>query len=133
VSGRSNSATERYCLSVPQRNDWAAWLEKNHLKSDGLWLRVAKNASAVEKNSDRDQTWLQQFCPRSHQSIWSRINRGKALTLIESGIMQPAGLEAVQRAKKDGCWRFAMIRQAALAYRVICRSTGCKSGSEGLL
>ncbi len=50
---------------------------------------------------------MQQFCPRSHQSIWSRINRGKALTLIESGIMRPAGLEAVERAKEDGCWRNA--------------------------
>ena len=60
-----------------------------------------------QKNSDTDQTWLQKFCPRSHTSIWSKINRGKALTLIESGIMQPAGLEAVQRAKKNGCWRNA--------------------------
>ena len=60
-----------------------------------------------QKNGDTDQTWLQKFCPRSRQSIWSKINRGKALTLIEKGIMQPAGLEAVQRAKKDGCWRNA--------------------------
>jgi uncharacterized protein YdeI (YjbR/CyaY-like superfamily) len=32
---------------------------------------------------------------------------GEALALIESGIMQPAGLEAVQRAQKDGGWRNA--------------------------
>ena len=142
MSGRSNSATDATPVRLfRSRNDWAAWLEKNHRKSDGLWLRLAKKASAVQsvihrealavalcygwidgqKNSDTAQTWLQQFCRRSRQSIRSKINRGKALTLIESGIMQPAGLEAVQRAKKDGCRRNAMIRQAALACRVICR------------
>src|SRR5438552_901916 len=128
VSGRSNSATRASPVRMFRiQNDWAAWLEKNHRKSDGLWLRLAKRASAVQsvthgqalavalcygwidgqENSDTDQTWMQQFCPRSHQSIWSRINRGKALTLIESGIMRPAVLEAVERAKEDGCWRNA--------------------------
>jgi uncharacterized protein YdeI (YjbR/CyaY-like superfamily) len=128
VSGRSNSATDATPVGLFRgRNDWAAWLEKNHRKSVGLWLRLAKKASTVQavtygealgvalgygwidgqRNSDTDQTWLQKFCPRSHQSIWSKINRGKAQTLIESGIMQPAGQEAVQRAKKDGCWRNA--------------------------
>jgi uncharacterized protein YdeI (YjbR/CyaY-like superfamily) len=128
VRGRSNSATDATPVRLfRSQNDWAAWLEKNHRKSDGLWLRLAKKASAVQsvthgealavalcygwidgqKNSDTDQTWMQQFCPRSHQSIWSRINRGKALTLIESGIMRPAGLEAVERATEDGCWRNA--------------------------
>jgi uncharacterized protein YdeI (YjbR/CyaY-like superfamily) len=128
VSGRSKSAIDPTPVRLfRSRNDWAAWLEKNHRKSDGLWLRLAKKASGVQsvtyaealevalcygwidgqKNRDTDQTWLQKFCPRSHQSIWSKINRGKALRLIESGIMQPAGLEAVQRAKKDGGWRNA--------------------------
>ena len=128
MSGRSNRASDATPVRLfRRRNDWAAWLEKNHRKSDGLWVRLAKKASRLQsltygealevalcygwidgqKNSDTDQTWLQKFCPRSHRSIWSKINRGKALTLIESGIMQPAGLEAVHRAKKDGCWRNA--------------------------
>ena len=128
MSGRSNNASNATPVRrFRSRNDWAAWLEKHHRKSDGVWMRLAKKASGVQsvtygealevalcygwidgrKNSDADQTWLQKFCPRSHTSIWSKINRGKALMLIESGIMQPAGLEAVQRAKKDGCWRNA--------------------------
>jgi uncharacterized protein YdeI (YjbR/CyaY-like superfamily) len=115
VSGRSNGVTDATPVRLfRSRNDWAAWLEKNHRNSDGLWLRLANKASAVrsvtqgealavapcygwidgQKNSDADPTWLQPFCPRSHQSIWSRINRGKALTPIESGIMQPAELES---------------------------------------
>lgn len=30
---------------------WAAWLEKNHHKSRGLWLRLAKRGSAVRSVS----------------------------------------------------------------------------------
>jgi uncharacterized protein YdeI (YjbR/CyaY-like superfamily) len=32
------------------------------------------------------------------------VNRGKAAALIKAGRMQPAGLEQVERAKKDGRW-----------------------------
>jgi hypothetical protein len=48
---------------------------------------------------------------------------GKALTLIESG-MQPAGLEAVQRAKKDGCWRNAYDSPSRARVPSICRQHG---------
>ena len=48
MSGRSNSATDATPVRLfRSRNDWAAWLEENHRKSDGLWLRLAKKASAV--------------------------------------------------------------------------------------
>jgi uncharacterized protein YdeI (YjbR/CyaY-like superfamily) len=118
--------------SVPVRlfgdqEAWAAWLEKNHAKSDGVWLRLAKKDSAQrsigycealdialchgwidgQKKSDTAQTWLQKFVPRSRRSIWSKINRGKALALIASGKMRPAGLEAIECAKKNGRWETA--------------------------
>ncbi len=107
-----------------QQKDWAAWLKTNHDKSPGVWLRLAKKSSdlasvsypeAVEsalcygwidgqKKSDDDDFWLQKFTPRSARSIWSRINRDKALALIESGRMMPAGLREVDRARNDGRW-----------------------------
>ncbi|WP_211451253.1 YdeI/OmpD-associated family protein [Collimonas antrihumi] len=107
-----------------QQKDWAAWLNKNHGKSPGIWLRLAKKNSdrgsvsypeAVEsalcygwidgqKKSDDDNFWLQKFTPRSAKSIWSRINRDKALLLIESGRMMPSGLKEVERARTDGRW-----------------------------
>lgn len=34
---------------------------------------------------------MQKFVPRSEKSIWSRINREKALALIQSGKMKPSG------------------------------------------
>lgn len=107
--------------------DWAAWLEKNHRKSIGLWLRLAKKDSKVEslsykealevalcygwidgqKRPESKQAWLQKFVPRSARSIWSKINRETALTLTASGRMQPAGLEAIENAKKNGRWEAA--------------------------
>jgi uncharacterized protein YdeI (YjbR/CyaY-like superfamily) len=106
------------------KRGWAAWLEKNHSKSTGLWLRVAKKDSGLrsvsykealevalcygwidgQKRPESEETWLQRFIARSNQSMWSKINREKALALIASGEMKAAGLEAIENAKKNGRW-----------------------------
>jgi uncharacterized protein YdeI (YjbR/CyaY-like superfamily) len=57
-----------------------------------------------QKKSDDERTWLQRFTPRSEKSIWSKINREKAIRLIELGQMNAAGLREVERAKRDGRW-----------------------------
>ncbi len=106
------------------RAAWEAWLARQHAKSAGLWLRIAKAASNVksvsyaealdvalcygwidgQKKAFDDATWLQKFTPRGKRSIWSKMNREKVQRLVESGRMQPAGLEAVERAKANGQW-----------------------------
>lgn len=103
---------------------WESWLAKNHNAADGIWMRLAKKASgtksitypeAVEvalcygwidglKRPESATTWLQRFTPRRSRSIWSEINREKALGLIANGRMMPPGLEEVERAKRDGRW-----------------------------
>jgi len=103
---------------------WTAWLEANHTKSTGLWLRLAKKGSPIQslsyaealeaalcygwidaqKRGESEHAWLQRFTPRRDKSIWSKVNREKATALIKAGRMQPAGLEQVQRAKQDGRW-----------------------------
>jgi len=113
--------------------DWAAWLEKNHQKSIGLWLRIAKKDSKVQslsykqaldvalcygwidgqKRPESEQAWLQKFVPRSARSVWSKINRENALALLASGRMQPAGLEAIENAKRNGRWEAAYDSPAA--------------------
>ena len=113
MSGRSNGVTDAAPVRLfRSRNDWAAWLEKNHRNSDGLWLRLAKQASAIGDSTEKCSQWLRvtdgltdrKIATRTRRgcssfarvctSHGSRINRGKALTLIESGIMQPAELES---------------------------------------
>ena len=106
---------------------WAAWLEQNHADAPGLWLQHAKKAADLtsvgyadaldvalcygwidgQKKSYDDSSWLQKWTPRGRKSIWSKINREKALKLIERGDMQPAGLAEVERAKQDGRWEAA--------------------------
>lgn len=104
--------------------EWTAWLEENHAASPGLWLLLAKKASDLasvtyaeglevalcygwidgQKKSYDASSWLQKFTPRGARSIWSKINREKALALIESGRMRAAGLRAVELARQDGRW-----------------------------
>jgi uncharacterized protein YdeI (YjbR/CyaY-like superfamily) len=106
------------------RKAWSAWLDKNHGKSSGLWVRLGKRASGSpsvsygealevalcygwidgQKRSEGEAAWLQKFIPRARNSKWSKINRKKALALIEDGRMKPAGLKALERAKADGSW-----------------------------
>src|SRR5437762_7272606 len=106
--------------------DFAAWLEKNH-KSSGLWVRIARKGSGIKsityaevleealrygwidglKLPENEKTWLQRIVPRRPKSLWSKINREKALGLIESGRMHAAGLAEIERAKSDGRWEAA--------------------------
>lgn len=111
-------------LLFRRQKDWQDWLGANHATSSGAWLRLAKKRSAIQsvsyrealeaalcfgwidaqKKGESEQAWLQRFTPRRDKSIWSKVNRGKAAALIKAGRMQPAGLEQVERAKKDGRW-----------------------------
>jgi uncharacterized protein YdeI (YjbR/CyaY-like superfamily) len=106
---------------------WSAWLDKNHARSSGIWLRIAKKNSGLQsvsyaeaidaalcygwidgqKRPESEQAWLQRFCPRSAKSIWSKINREKALALIKNGRMMPAGQQAIEKARSNGRWESA--------------------------
>jgi uncharacterized protein YdeI (YjbR/CyaY-like superfamily) len=107
------------------QEDWTRWLDKNHAKSSGIWMQIAKNTGdlvSVLRRSWKcpcygwidgqgrgldESAWLQKFTPRGPRSIWSKINQKKALELIKSGRMKPAGLAAIEQAKKNGQWAAA--------------------------
>jgi uncharacterized protein YdeI (YjbR/CyaY-like superfamily) len=117
--------------SFASKKKWAVWLAKQHAKSTGLWLKLAKKGSGVpsvtyeealdvalcygwidgQKKGFDDQYWLQKFTPRGPKSIWSKINTEKVERLIASGEMQSAGLQAVEAAKRDGRWEAAYASQ----------------------
>jgi uncharacterized protein YdeI (YjbR/CyaY-like superfamily) len=106
---------------------WESWLAKHQSAADGIWIRIAKKASSAksitypealeialcygwidaQKKPESETTWLQRFTPRRPRSIWSRINREKALALIGGGRMKPSGLAEIERAKQDGRWEGA--------------------------
>ena len=103
------------------------WLEKNHVASDGIWLRVFKKDSREEsitygealdqalcygwidgqKKAHDDRSWLQKFTPRRPKSGWSKNNTQHTERLIKSGEMTLAGLKQVEAAKADGRWQAA--------------------------
>ena len=107
-----------------QQKEWAAWLKENHNTSPGVWLQLAKKAADIQsvsydeavevalcfgwidgqKQAHSEQYWLQKFTPRSDKSVWSKINKDKALALTKAGKMKPAGINEVERAKSDGRW-----------------------------
>ncbi|WP_420854439.1 YdeI/OmpD-associated family protein [Sorangium cellulosum] len=119
-------------VAFAQPRVWADWLASNHASSRGVWLKLAKKASGVasvtyaealevalawgwidgQKRPLDDAFWLQKFTPRGPKSVWSKINRDKALALIAAGEMKPSGLEQVERAQRDGRWDAAYDSQS---------------------
>jgi uncharacterized protein YdeI (YjbR/CyaY-like superfamily) len=126
------AADETPILSFVDTSAWSKWLASHHATSRGLWLKIAKKgaksssvsyAEALEvalawgwidgqKGKLDDVWWLQRFTPRGSKSIWSKVNREKAVALIEAGRMQLAGLAEVERARGDGRWDAAYDSQS---------------------
>lgn len=102
---------------------WENWFE-NNLSARGVWVQLAKKNSGIQsisyeqavesglcygwidgvKNGWDDKTWIQRFSPRKPASKWSKINKEKALKLIEAGKMQPSGFAAIEISKLKGTW-----------------------------
>ena len=119
-------------VSFADAEEWSAWLASRHRSSRGVWLKIAKKASNTtsityaealevalawgwidgQKGKLDDAWWLQRFTPRGSRSMWSKINREKAIALIAAGKMMPSGLAEVERAKKDGRWDRAYESQS---------------------
>ena len=102
---------------------WRAWLEKNHDKSDGLLVGLAKTGSGLphigyaevldealcfgwidgRRHSIDDKRWMIRFSPRRRGSIWSAINVKHIDRLTKAGKMAPPGIatfEGRDRAKE---------------------------------
>ncbi len=106
------------------RQDWRKWLKKNHQKKQSIWLIYYKKQSTVPTLSYSDavdealcfgwidstkktrdsESYIQFFCKRKPNSVWSKINKAKIDGLIKEGLMEAAGLESIERAKQNGSW-----------------------------
>jgi uncharacterized protein YdeI (YjbR/CyaY-like superfamily) len=116
-------------------NQWHDWLTKHYATSKGVYIRVAKKDSgirsitisaalevalchgwidAIRKSYDA-KTYLQKYTPRGPRSIWSEINKNKALLLMKAKLMEPAGMAAVERAKVNGQWDKAYAPASTIA------------------
>jgi len=106
------------------RAGWRAWLVANHGTSKGVYLvswrrptgrESAPYEDAVEEalcvgwvdSSGRvidEERSIQWFAPRRPRSAWARSNKERVERLIEAGLMLPAGLAAIDEAKRNGMW-----------------------------
>jgi uncharacterized protein YdeI (YjbR/CyaY-like superfamily) len=112
-------------LHVIDREEWGAWLEKNHDVEKEIWLVYFKRHTgkpripyddAVEealcygwidttvKRLD-DKRYMQKYTPRKADSVWSEANKARARKMIKEGRMTEAGLAKIREAKQRGEWQ----------------------------
>lgn len=126
-NGNENGKNELPVISFEKAEDWRAWLEENHDRERGIWLRIYKKGTGLpsvnhgtaldealcygwidgQSKSYDKESYLQKFTPRRSRSIWSKINIEHIERLEKEGKMRPAGRKAVEAAKADGRWKAA--------------------------
>jgi uncharacterized protein YdeI (YjbR/CyaY-like superfamily) len=111
-------------VQVESRAAWRAWLSQHASASPGIWLVTFKKAAGEAHLPYEDMVeealcfgWVDSqarplddarsqllLTPRKASSGWSRPNKQRVERLIASGLMTPAGLAVIDRAKLDGSW-----------------------------
>lgn len=111
-------------VEVHDREAWRSWLEANHATSKGAWMVTWRSRSGrvgleyeaaveealcfgwVDSTAGRvdDERGKLYFAPRKARSAWSASNKARAVRLIAEGLMTPAGLTVIERAKATGSW-----------------------------
>jgi uncharacterized protein YdeI (YjbR/CyaY-like superfamily) len=115
---------DRQQVHLESRAAWREWLTANHARAEGVWLLTWKARTgrstfpyeeAVEEalcfgwidgqlgkgGDERTMLW---FAPRRPKSTWARSNKERVARLEAAGLMTPAGLAAIERAKANGSW-----------------------------
>jgi uncharacterized protein YdeI (YjbR/CyaY-like superfamily) len=111
-------------LKVHSIEAWREWLAGNHDREDVVWLVFVKKGrgnvpfdysmaldealcygwvDSLLKTID-EKEYMRKFTPRKPASTWSEINKNRVGRLIREGRMAPAGMRAVEVAKKNGMW-----------------------------
>jgi uncharacterized protein YdeI (YjbR/CyaY-like superfamily) len=111
-------------IAFASPKQFANWLHKYHSENKGVWIQFFKVASGCPSityaqaldvalcygwidgpvRKGNDACWIHKFTPRGKRRVWSQVNRQNIERLTREGLMQPAGLAAVELAKADGRW-----------------------------
>jgi len=123
----SDSRNEQEILKFKDRREWRKWLSRNGSISKGVWLAIQKKSSKIKgvryieaveeaicfgwidsriRRLDENH-FIQWYSPRKEDSVWSLINKKKAIEMIENGMMTRSGLRSVEAAKRNGKWQIA--------------------------
>lgn len=124
-------ANDRDVLRFNDRQEWWGWLEANHSICSEAWIVIYKKNvadqglalnDAIEEalcfgwidgtlKPIDDETYSLRFTPRKKNSIWAISNVRRVERLTASGLMEEAGLAAVQEARESGQWEQAFRRE----------------------
>ena len=111
-------------VHADDRATWRGWLETNHVTARGAWLVTWRASSSrtgldyeaaveealcfgwVDSTGGRydDERGKLYFAPRKVRSPWAATNKARVQRLLSTGLMAPAGLAAIERAKANGSW-----------------------------
>ena len=111
-----------------------AWLEAEHARAPGLYVKIAKKGTGIPSvnweqmvevllcfgwidgraNRLDDVFYLQRITPRRPRSVWSVKNVRTVERLTAEGRMRPAGLAVVEAARADGRWERAYAGPATI-------------------
>ncbi len=103
---------------------WRLWLAANHETARGAWVASWRKPSGrapvpyeelVEEaicfgwidstvNTYDDERGLQLMTPRKPKSGWTRLNRRRAASMEDQGLMTDAGRRAIEVAQANGFW-----------------------------
>jgi uncharacterized protein YdeI (YjbR/CyaY-like superfamily) len=114
--------TPVFCPTSQQH--WREWLQAHHETEAAVWLvfhkthtgrRALSWSQAVDEAlcfgwiDSRAQpldadTYRQFFSRRKPGGTWSKVNKLKIEQLTAAGLMAPAGLASIEKAKQNGSW-----------------------------
>ena len=114
-------------LAFGSQAELEEWLEAEHERAPGVYVRLAKKGSGVPSVTYAElvesvlcfgwidgisrrldeHSYLQRITPRRPRSVWSQKNVAAVAALTAAGRMRPAGLAAVAAAQADGRWERA--------------------------
>jgi uncharacterized protein YdeI (YjbR/CyaY-like superfamily) len=115
-------AIETFCPA--SQKDWREWLLENYNSKQSVWLvyhKIKSNVPSISWSQAVDEalcfgwidstarpiddrTFMQFFCKRKPNSVWSKINKTKVDRLISEGLMTQAGFDSIEKAKHNGSW-----------------------------
>ncbi len=114
------------------REDWHAWLEKNHAIADEQWVGFHKTWSEKAGITYREAldealcfgwidglrrgghaAWSIRFTPRRPDSVWSAVNMARIEELIAERRVTPAGLAAYQSRNPENRGAYSYERRDA--------------------
>jgi uncharacterized protein YdeI (YjbR/CyaY-like superfamily) len=122
-AGPSSASPVPEC-TPSSRKAWRTWLQKHHQSETSVWVvcyKKSSNAASItyeelvleclcfgwidSKPNKIDDEKFKIFCAvRKPKSAWSALNKKRVQELLAQGLIQHAGLTAIETAKANGAW-----------------------------